>query len=241
MSPDRKNRPVNRPDIVPVIYQDSRARRALADVKSPEGIDEFIRILRKSFFPRWLGYEPPLILVHPYLPKIMAEAQGSGLLTPDNYASAMWNHGFLHYPGVVNNLQASFVPFDAHLAQTQQEYVHRLSAVTFMVKGEMHSETGALEGEARRRYVLFLNHLGIPNNLPRRLLSQGLTFYSPEELWNKRAVLMSTAVENNHEVKRVIHEANERVYSSSMVAKAVERKGIIHPLQGGLPGLGKSS
>lgn len=238
----RKSGPRDRPDITPLIYGDPDANLAIERVTSPEGIDAFVKYLRTVFFRKWIGYEPILVVSRPHISDTMKEAQERRLLTPDNYASGLWNQTFRNYPGTVDNLQASFVPFDSELTAVQTPYVHRLSAVTFRVEGVMHSEVGVTEGEVRRKYSLVLNHLGKPNILPQRLLDQALIFYSREETRERRAVQLSTAIENTDEVRRIISEAHDRVYRSRLAAEAAERKGgFTRPAQAGLPGLGKRS
>ena len=231
----------SRPDITPKAQTDRRVQEALKRVRTPGDIDAFVRFLREAHFNHWLGYVPPLILIEPVVLKPLYVGQERGLLTPDNFASAMWNASFRGYDGSTGNLRASSIPFDANLAKAKLPFIHRSSSVTFMVVGDMYSETGFLEGQARRKYMLYLGHLTQPNVLPRRLLDPALRFYNPEELWNKRAVRIATALDNAREISRIRDLVHDRVHASYKIATTVQRRGIEHPFQGGLPSLGESS
>ena len=238
---ERVPKTMGKPDIVSVVYGDPRVETAIEMVRSPEGIDNFVQYLRQGYFSRWLGYTPPLILSHPPLSKMLQEALERGLLTPDNFASVMWNQSFQHYPGTVGNIRASLIPFEANLAETNPKFVHRRSVVTFGVEGDLISEVGANEGTVRRKYMMYVGHLQKPNVVPRQWLDQALRFYSQEDLWNLRAVHLNTALDKAPDVIHKVSAASQRVWNSRRVASGVERKGISHPMQGGLPGLGKSS
>ncbi len=241
MTERRDSKQRGRPDIMPRAETDGRVQEALRTVNTPSSIDRFVRFLREVHFKRWLGYVPPLILIDPQLPKLLWEGQEQSLLTPDNFASAMWNASFRGFDGSTGNLHALSIPFEANLAKTSQPFIHRSSSVTFMVVGDIYSETGSLEGQARRKYMLYLDHLGIPNVLPERLLNFGLRFYDREELWNKRAVRIASELDNAKEIRTIKGLVHDRVHESYKIATSVYRRGIKHPLQGGLPSLGKSS
>lgn len=235
-----------RPFPTPLVFEDERAKQAIAAVKASEGIDAFVLFLRLSHFSHWLGYVPPLIYCTDNINKTLREGMDRGLVNPNNFASAIWNDTFRGYKGLVNNLHASFIPLDEKAAKVvgsgnPARFIHGPSAVPFMVQADMLSETGAFEGRAIRRYVVFINHLTNPNVVPEYLLTQAQRFYSREELWNKRAARLSSAMVNGKEVRRIKVSVGRRVHESWVRATAAEKRDIEHPFQGGLPGLGKSS
>lgn len=227
----------------PLIYRNRAAQEALGRIRTAKDIDRFVSFVMTTHFRDWLGYKPPLIIHDPQLPGLISRAMDSniGLLTPDNFASAFWNEGIRDYNGTAENLRASFVPFDVNLAKNPKKFVHVLSSVTFMVEGDLLSETRAVEGYARRNYMLYLTHLTKPHAVPRHLLDRALRYYTREELWNKRAVYLTSGLDNGPEIRRIKAANYVRVEGSRRRAELAERKGLAHPLPGGLPGLGKSS
>lgn len=223
-----------------VAHQKKSKRFIPEGIATASDIDQVVNCLRTKVYRSYFGYIPPL-LYDENLPFLPGEGARRKIISPEQFASAVFNNDVRLYSGSVENFCVQLLPPDITPTRIPHAVIDPDLITTFLVNADLVSLAGKTEGTAQRSYTLYTTSRDVHTRVPRHFLDQGLEFYDSDTLWTRRVLWFTSKRVNQHEWRPALYSDKVKQENAKERAKVVERKNLAHPFQAGLPSLGKNS